>query len=174
MNYATSTLKELKAYAQENNVYVTGDKRTKQAYIDSIEHHLLHTSDVETSQPETSKVETVVEAIATTEPVTVETAIATMAFTQSEPFTVELPEPEPEPEPTTAPASAKLSSVVALQPLAFMLAAVVLGVVSVAIGIAVASVRIVRWTIPRVRETLAPLQKYTFRRDRQKSILLNT
>ena len=40
----TYSLKELKAIALENNVFISGDKRTKQAWIDSLTQWEIHTN----------------------------------------------------------------------------------------------------------------------------------
>ena len=42
LNLQTATLKQLKTYTSENNIYVSGDKRRKESFIQSIEHHNLH------------------------------------------------------------------------------------------------------------------------------------
>jgi len=73
--------------------------------------------------------------------------IAKTTFEQDEPFTVEQPTPE------------KLSSVVCMQPLAFVLAAMILGVIWLAVGFGLATTRFVRWIAPHAQNTRAILQE---------------
>ena len=39
INITSASLSELKAFAANNNIEVTGDRRLKQSYIDAIEAH---------------------------------------------------------------------------------------------------------------------------------------
>ena len=142
MNYSTFTLKQLKEYTQENNIFVTGDKRTKQAYIDSIEHHLLHTV-------ETEEIASTSEATKT-------------VFVQAEAFTVEQPAPK------------KLSSAVCLQPFAFVLAAIILGVIWLVTGFGIMTTRFIYWLIPYAQNTWGGLQKKLSDRKNENSLTEST
>ena len=40
--FTTYSLKQLKAYATTHNIVITGDRRKKSSYVESINHHHLH------------------------------------------------------------------------------------------------------------------------------------
>ena len=143
MNYSTFSLKQLKAHTLENNIFVTGDKRTKQAYIDSIHHHQMHRN----IEAESVDVIAPIESAETVEVVE----------------TIEVVDPiASEPVPSDNP---KISSVVALQPFAFILAAVIIGVIYLTIGIILNTVTIIKRSIPVLSEIINKLPNHYISKD---------